>query len=105
VGKVCIFVLHQSILTYAHHRDISSSTHNTRIERLWVELGSQVARRWRAFFTRLERLHRLDPARPEHLWLLHVLFLEDINRDCEVFRDEWNHHSISGIAQDQTPSV
>jgi hypothetical protein len=27
-----------------------SSTFNTRIERLWVEVGSQFARRWRAFF-------------------------------------------------------
>ncbi|KAJ7663363.1 hypothetical protein DFH06DRAFT_986851 [Mycena polygramma] len=37
-----------------------SSTHNTRIERLWVEVGTQFARRWRAFFTRLGELHRLD---------------------------------------------
>ncbi|KIO01839.1 hypothetical protein M404DRAFT_149003 [Pisolithus tinctorius Marx 270] len=31
-----------------------SSTRNCRIERLWVEVGSQFARRWRAFFARLE---------------------------------------------------
>ncbi|KAK7000661.1 hypothetical protein R3P38DRAFT_3616554 [Favolaschia claudopus] len=33
-----------------------TSTRNTRIERLWVEVGSQFARRWRGFFLRLERL-------------------------------------------------
>ena len=31
-----------------------SSTHNTQIERLWVEVGTQFARSWRAFFFRLE---------------------------------------------------
>jgi hypothetical protein len=32
------------------------STRNTRIERIWSEVGSQFARAWRAFFLRLERL-------------------------------------------------
>ncbi|KAI9568349.1 hypothetical protein HD554DRAFT_2022330 [Boletus coccyginus] len=72
------------------------STHNTRIERVWVEVGTQFARRWRAFFTRLEGLHMLNPCDPNHLWLLHVLFLDAINDDCQRFRDEWNHHPISG---------
>ncbi|KAK6984404.1 hypothetical protein R3P38DRAFT_3332842 [Favolaschia claudopus] len=47
-----------------------SSTHNTRIERLWVEVGSQFARRWRAFFYRLEALHGLDCRNLHHLWLI-----------------------------------
>ncbi|KAE9386033.1 hypothetical protein BT96DRAFT_960656 [Gymnopus androsaceus JB14] len=52
-----------------------SSTHNTRIERLWVEVGSQFARRWRAFFTHLEHIHCLKRKNPHHLWLIHHLFL------------------------------
>ncbi|KAJ6592418.1 hypothetical protein B0H19DRAFT_917321 [Mycena capillaripes] len=36
-----------------------SSTRNTRIERLWVEVGTQFARRWRAFFTQWN-LHPLS---------------------------------------------
>ncbi|RDX53979.1 hypothetical protein OH76DRAFT_1313617, partial [Lentinus brumalis] len=72
-----------------------SSTRNTRIERMWVEVGSQFAYGWRAFFTRLERWHRLDPSNPAHLWLLHYLFLELINVDCKRFREDWNHHPIS----------
>ena len=66
------------------------STHNTRIERLWVEVGTQFVRRWRAFFQRLERLHYLDPSKPEHLWLLHSCFLDEINLDAEQFSDDWN---------------
>ncbi|TFK84420.1 hypothetical protein K466DRAFT_577313 [Polyporus arcularius HHB13444] len=81
-----------------------SSTRNTRIERMWVEVGTQFALRWRAFFTRLERRHRLDPEEPGHLWLLHMLFLDDINADCRAFQHEWNHHPISGIAKNQTPA-
>ncbi|KAJ6502955.1 hypothetical protein C8R47DRAFT_969545, partial [Mycena vitilis] len=81
------------------------STRNTRIERLWVEVGTQFARRWRAFFTRLGRLHRLDRKNPSHLWLLHRLFLPAINDDCRDFQDEWNLHPISGrLTNDQSPA-
>ncbi|KIO19772.1 hypothetical protein M407DRAFT_49549, partial [Tulasnella calospora MUT 4182] len=71
------------------------STHNQRIERLWVEVGSQFARRWRAFFERLENEHHLDPKNPNHLWLLHFLFLDDLNNDATAFQDDWNFHPIS----------
>ncbi|KAF7351930.1 Integrase catalytic domain-containing protein [Mycena venus] len=81
-----------------------TSTRNTRVERLWVEVGSQFARPWRGFFLRLERLHGLDRDNPHHLWLLHYLFLDDINKDCDDFRDYWNHHPISGKGHDQTPA-
>ncbi|KAK6966454.1 hypothetical protein R3P38DRAFT_3337925 [Favolaschia claudopus] len=73
-----------------------SSTHNTRIERLWVEVGTQFARQWRAFFIRLGDLHRLDRTNPGHLWLLHILFLDSPNEDCRVFQEQWNSHPISG---------
>ncbi|KZT18951.1 hypothetical protein NEOLEDRAFT_1079022, partial [Neolentinus lepideus HHB14362 ss-1] len=82
---------------------LTSSTRNTRIERLWVEVGSQFGRQWHAFFTRLERLHRLDPKDAGHLWLLHTLFLINIRDDCAKFQQDWNHHLISGEA-DQTPA-
>jgi len=38
----------------------------------------------------------LNPGDPNHLWLLHSLFLDDIDKDCQVFHDEWNCHPISG---------
>ncbi|KAJ7159718.1 hypothetical protein C8R46DRAFT_880844 [Mycena filopes] len=83
----------------------SSSTHNTRIERLWVEVGVQFARRWRAFFTRLGELHRLNRKNPHHIWLLHRLFLDDVNNDCREFQAQWNAHPISGRgANDQSPA-
>ncbi|KAJ7211374.1 hypothetical protein GGX14DRAFT_362931 [Mycena pura] len=81
------------------------STRNTRIERLWVEVGTQFARRWRGFFTRLGRLHRLDRKNPGHLWLLHLLFLAEINDDCVEFQEEWNVHPLRGrMTSDQSPA-
>ncbi|KAJ6477070.1 hypothetical protein C8R45DRAFT_833675, partial [Mycena sanguinolenta] len=82
-----------------------SSTRNTRIERLWVEVGTQFARRWRGFFTRLGRLHKLDRLNPGHLGLLHHLFLSEINDDCAEFQEEWNLHPIRGpTTNDQSPA-
>ncbi|KAJ3871876.1 hypothetical protein F5051DRAFT_340235, partial [Lentinula edodes] len=62
----------------------------------WVEVGAQFAWQWRAFFQRLEQLHGLDHGDPAHLWLLHYLFLDEINED-------WNSHPVSGEGHDQTP--
>jgi len=82
-----------------------SSTHNSRIEWLWVEIGTQFARRWRAFFLRLEKYHLLDRSDSHHLWLLQFLFLDDINQDCEEFRQDWNAHPLSGKGGNQSPNV
>ncbi|KAJ7574169.1 hypothetical protein C8J56DRAFT_1126361 [Mycena floridula] len=79
------------------------STHNTRIERIWVEVGTQYARMWRGFFHRLERLHYLNQRNPVHLWLLQYLFLNEINADCDKFQKEWNAHPISGEGHNKSP--
>lgn len=72
---------------------------------MWVEVGSQFARRWRAFFYRLERLHLLNIEDPRHIWLLHSLFLDRINCDCDQFCADWNAKPISGIANHRSPNV
>ncbi|KAI5994957.1 hypothetical protein EDC04DRAFT_2586052, partial [Pisolithus marmoratus] len=81
-----------------------SSTHNTHIEQAWVEVGQRFACPWQAFFLRLERLHHLDRSDPNHLWVLHHLFLHEINADCTTFCEEWNAHPISGEGHDQSPN-
>lgn len=72
---------------------------------MWREVGTQFAVYWRAFLTRLERRHRLDPEKTGHLWLVHLLFLDDINANCNTFQHEWNHHPLSGSGQNQSPVV
>lgn len=81
------------------------STRNTRIERLWVEVGGQFARQWWAFFFRLEELHDLRRADPRHLWLLHYLFLAKIDDDCQTFRKQYNCKPIGGLGHEQSPLV
>jgi hypothetical protein len=64
------------------------------------------ARRWRAFFACLERLHCLDRHDPSHLWLLHHLFLNLINEDCLDFKEMWNQHPLSSVGtHDMSPAV
>ena len=78
---------------------------NTHIERLWVEVGKQFVRQWHAFFTQLERCHLLERRNPHHRWLLHYLFLNMINEDCQKFCEEWNSHPISGVGGGWSPNV
>jgi hypothetical protein len=84
----------------------TSSTHNTRIERVWVEVGVQFARRWKAFFERLEEHYFLRPDKPEHLWLLNTLFLEEINQDVQMFVHHFNNHGVKNSDMgSKTPKV
>ena len=82
-----------------------SSTSNTRIERLWVEVGRHFARLWRGFFTRLERNHKLNRKDPEHIWVLQFLFMGEIQQDCDEFRRDWNLHPLSGRGHNRSPLV
>ncbi|KAG8895515.1 hypothetical protein FRB99_000503 [Tulasnella sp. 403] len=70
------------------------SVHNVRIERLWVDVTTQFGAKWHSFFTLLEVRHGLDVNNKNHIWLLHYLFLPDINTDCVFFAESWNMHRI-----------
>ena len=85
--------------------DLNSSTHNTQIECLWLEVGQCFARGWWAFFTRLGHLCCLKKENSHHLWLLHYLFLPDIKHDCTKFQKDWNCHPISGKGENLSPIV
>jgi hypothetical protein len=55
---------------------------------------------------RLEREYHLDASNPSHIWLLHHLFLEDLNNDCDAFQENWNSKGVSGrITQHRSPNV
>ncbi|QRV96098.1 integrase core domain protein [Ceratobasidium sp. AG-Ba] len=73
-----------------------TSQHNQRIERFWEDLGAQMLRAWRAFGVRLEEFHLLVRHRPDHLWLLHLLFTEELNECITDFKKDWNNHPMKG---------
>jgi hypothetical protein len=68
--------------------------HNVRIERLWVDVTAQVGASWAELFTDLEVYCGLDINNPNHIWLLHELFLPTINNQLALFAEAWNRHRI-----------
>jgi hypothetical protein len=86
-----------------HLTSVCRSVHNTRIERLWVEFTQGVGAKWKLFFLELEEFYGLDPDLPAHIWLLHWLFLDEINHDVEEWTAAWNSHKMS-LPDDQERS-
>ncbi|KAE8213844.1 hypothetical protein CF319_g9136 [Tilletia indica] len=71
-----------------------SSTHNQRIERLWVDLQRLTTAKYKAVFEHLEAQHLLDVSNPIHLWALHFIFIPQLNHALAFFADLWNFHPI-----------
>lgn len=71
------------------------SVHNIRIERLWVDFTRGIGGKWRLFFEDLESTGGLDVDSDEHVWLLHYLFLDDLNCEILEWAEVWNNHKIT----------
>ncbi|KAJ7192972.1 hypothetical protein GGX14DRAFT_537671 [Mycena pura] len=71
------------------------SVHNIRIERLWVDWTRGVGKKWYNFFFELEGSYGLIVDNTAHLWLLHHLFLAELNQDALEWADSWNCHKVS----------
>ncbi|KAJ6537538.1 hypothetical protein DFH09DRAFT_930763 [Mycena vulgaris] len=70
------------------------SVHNVRIERLWADVTAKIGAIWAELFTVLEIRHGLDINNIHHIWLLHYLFLHQINEQLRFFMEAWNQHQI-----------
>ncbi|KAJ6608183.1 hypothetical protein B0H10DRAFT_2166639 [Mycena sp. CBHHK59/15] len=70
------------------------SVNNTRIERLWYDVTHGFGYKWKQFFVDLEVNHGLNPTVPEHIWLLHHLFLHCIDEDAQEWAEAWNSHDL-----------
>ena len=70
------------------------SVHNTRIEPIWYDWTTQAGSWWVNFFVLLEERGGLDVDQPNHLWLLHKLFLNALNAHIVEFVQMWNDHII-----------
>ncbi|KZT57341.1 hypothetical protein CALCODRAFT_434409 [Calocera cornea HHB12733] len=81
------------------------SVHNTRIERLWVDVTNSFGRKWSNFFYSLETNHGLNPLNDDHIWLLQWLFLSDMNNDALTFQNQWNYHTLALDGRNQRPVV
>jgi hypothetical protein len=68
--------------------------HNTRIERLWVDIVRDLSSKWKIFFESLETHQGLDPDHVGHTWLLHRLFLHEMNVELDEWVQSWNSHKM-----------
>ncbi|KAK0542144.1 hypothetical protein OC846_006830 [Tilletia horrida] len=71
-----------------------SSTHNQRIERLWVDLQRLTTDKYRRVFEHLESQRMLDITNPIHMWALHFVYLPQLNEALAFFTNLWNNHPI-----------
>ncbi|KAL0059714.1 hypothetical protein AAF712_013510 [Marasmius tenuissimus] len=71
------------------------SVHNTRIERLWVDVRINVSSTWDDRFTDLELNFGLEYQNVHHKWLLQHLFLDVINEEMTFWYHSWNQHKIA----------
>jgi hypothetical protein len=71
------------------------STHNQRIERLWVDVRRGVVDKYRGIFHHLQALHMLDNKDALHLYCLHFVYLPMINKSLKMWAASWNNHGMS----------
>ncbi|KAK1219067.1 hypothetical protein PQX77_018216 [Marasmius sp. AFHP31] len=71
------------------------SVHNTRIERLWVDVRVNISSTWDSRFTDLEINCGLEYQNVNHKWLLQLLFLDVINEEMTFWYNSWNQHKIA----------
>ena len=70
------------------------STHNQRIERLWLDVHTQATSKFYDEFYALEDAGNLDPDNDLHRFALQLCYLDVINERLEEFRQGWNNHKI-----------
>ena len=79
-----------------------SSVHNQGIERLWRDLHRSVTQLYYRLFYYLEHQNLLDPLNEHHLFALHYVYKDRINRAIQHFKEGWNSHGIR-TEHKQTP--
>ncbi len=70
------------------------STHNQRIERLWGDVWRGTVNIYHSLFTLLEQDGTIDHMNEKHMWALHYVYLPRLNRDLNIFVNQWNHHRL-----------
>lgn len=85
------------MISHSHYFNaflVGRSTHNTRIERLWLDVRKNVIDFYKAFFMRLEE-QGLKIDKLIDVYVLQYLFLPKINFELHEFVSMWNNHGLS----------
>lgn len=70
------------------------SVHNQRIERLWRDVFLHVLQPFYNTFYCLEDSENLNPDNDIHRLSLHIVYLPEIQKRLEHFRQAWNQHGL-----------
>jgi hypothetical protein len=70
------------------------SVHNQRIERSWVDVWNGATNLFYDLFHFMEHQRTLDIDNSVHMWALHYIFVPRLNRELQLFRDQWNNHGL-----------
>ncbi|OWF35841.1 hypothetical protein KP79_PYT23043 [Mizuhopecten yessoensis] len=70
------------------------SVHSQRIERLWRDVQTEVGETFCKLFHDMEDRGILDPSNDCHLCALQLVFVPEVNRQLQNFREAWNKHRI-----------
>lgn len=79
------------------------SSHNQRIERLWVDVWDNLSNEFYDLFSYMEIEHLLDLTNPKHVFALHFIFLPRINQRLSSFIFQYNNHPLS-TEHNRTPN-
>lgn len=71
------------------------SVHNQCIERLWAELNRVVSYHYSDLFTFMQNEGILDSLSELHMFSLHYIYFQRIQRAVGEFRDQWINHALS----------
>ena len=73
----------------------ANSTHNQRIQRLWVDVYLAVTQIYQSLFMSLEQCSQLNVTNVLDLYSLHFVYLPRINDHFIKFVNAWNAHPLS----------
>lgn len=59
-----------------------------------MDLVNDLSDKWRKFFQALETHHGFNAEDGDHTWLLHYLFLGELNSELQEWVKGWNHHKM-----------
>ena len=94
--NVCVWRLMEEVRGEGRRSYITgSSTHNTRIERLWRDVYCAVTYKFVDTFSRLESSGHLNPLNEADLFCLHYVYIPRVNAMLSIFQHAWNSHPLS----------
>ena len=76
-----------------------SSVHNCRVERAHRDIYTGVLCHFANICSGMEDMGTLDPLNEVHLFALHFVYIQRINRELQHFTGQWNSHPVSGEHQ------